>query len=491
MADFGFVGGAYEAPSIYQDAQQLINWYCEVDHEKEDAAYYEQLGEAKTRGVVALYPTPGFGSPIAQPASGEVRGMYTLADGTLLFFVIGTTAYKMDTLNAVTAIGTLTTGSGAVDIVDNSLHVMIVDGVNRYAYILASGTFSTIASTDGPWSGGVTLAAVDNYIVYNQPGNSQQFAATNSLSTTTPALSFASKFGGPDPLLSIVATSRDLFLLGANTTEPWIDVGVFPFPFQIIPGGNSEHGCIAPHSPARFGETFAFLSRDNRGQGIVRQMTGYIPMRISTHAVEHSLVGKVITDAIGFTYQYDGHEFYVLTFPTADLTWVYDDTAKKWHKWLSQDAYGNFHRHRANCSALFNNQVLIGDRDNGGIYVLDNSVYTENGTPIRRVRQAPHLVSDFKRIAYSQLQIQFQPGVGLDGTGQGTTPRAMLKWSDDGGSTFGNEHWTGIGAIGQYKNRAIWRRMGTARDRIFHVSITDPVRAVIISADLTAYSGSF
>ena len=31
MPDFGFVGPAYTAPSIYQDAQELINWYLEVD----------------------------------------------------------------------------------------------------------------------------------------------------------------------------------------------------------------------------------------------------------------------------------------------------------------------------------------------------------------------------------------------------------------------------------------------------------------------------
>ena len=54
MPDFGFVGASYEAPSIYQDAQECINWYPEVDPTK-------QPGE---RGVVALYPTPGLVSQI-------------------------------------------------------------------------------------------------------------------------------------------------------------------------------------------------------------------------------------------------------------------------------------------------------------------------------------------------------------------------------------------------------------------------------------------
>jgi hypothetical protein len=65
----------------------------------------------------------------------------------------------------------------------------------------------------------------------------------------------------------------------------------------------------------------------------------------------------------------------------------------------------------------------------------------------------------------------------------------MLRWSNDGGSTWSKEYWVSIGSIGRYKNRAIWRRLGMARDRIFEVSITDPVKAVIVSANLKASSG--
>jgi hypothetical protein len=98
------------------------------------------------------------------------------------------------------------------------------------------------------------------------------------------------------------------------------------------------------------------------------------------------------------------------------------------------------------------------------------------------------LVSDFQRQYFAELQIQFQPGVGLD-VGQGQNPQAMLRWSSDGGSTYSSEHWTSIGLIGKYQNRAIWRRLGTARDRIFEVVVTDPVKCVIVSANLKAEAG--
>jgi hypothetical protein len=65
----------------------------------------------------------------------------------------------------------------------------------------------------------------------------------------------------------------------------------------------------------------------------------------------------------------------------------------------------------------------------------------------------------------------------------------MLRWSNDGGSTWSNEHWRSIGQIGKYKNRVIWRRLGTARDRVFEVVFSDPVKAVIVSANLKANAG--
>jgi len=171
------------------------------------------------------------------------------------------------------------------------------------------------------------------------------------------------------------------------------------------------------------------------------------------------------------------------------LTWVYDGSTKSWHKWLSWDAVkGEYYRHRSNCGCYFNNAYLVGDFENGKIYSVENEVYTEDGATIRRLRRATHLTTDLQRQYFESFQIQFQPGVGLN-TGQGDDPQAMLRWSNDGGSTFSNEHWVSIGKIGQYANRALWRRLGWSRDRIFEVAISDPIKAVIVSAELKASAG--
>jgi hypothetical protein len=191
----------------------------------------------------------------------------------------------------------------------------------------------------------------------------------------------------------------------------------------------------------------------------------------------------LISDARAYTYQQGGHEFYVLTFPSADVTWCYDITSQMWHKRSWRDNLNVMHRDRGNCGTVFNNKVIVGDWANGNLYSLDLNVYTDAGQPILRMRRAPHLTDDLKRVDYQELQVQFEPGVGLV-VGQGSTPQAMLQWSDDGGSTWSSEHWVNVGATGHYKARARWQRLGTARDRIFEVSMTDPVKWVIISANV-------
>ena len=378
----------------------------------------------------------------------------------------------------ITALGTGTGGAGTYT-VNNSQTV-----TSRTLYGL---NWSVLPSTDGAFTGGTAVDIVDNYFVYNRP-DTQQFGASNALSPISGATSFSSKDGAPDNLMALIVDHREVYLLGEVSSEVWIDAGTSPFPFQRIPGTSTQHGIAAKFSVARLGNSFAYLSRNIRGQAQIVQMNGYVPTRISTHAVENSLTNQTVTDAVGWTYQLEGHEVYVISFPSINLTWCYDVASGMWHKWLYTNNLGQYERARGNCCVQFQGLVMVGDYANGKIYKLDPMNYTDDGQYVRRLRRAPHLVTDFQREYFDELQIQFQPGVG-NSTGNGVNPQAMLRWSDNGGSTWSNEHWTSIGLIGKYANRAIWRRLGWARDRVFEVSITDPVKAVIVSANLKSSAG--
>jgi hypothetical protein len=66
-------------------------------------------------------------------------------------------------------------------------------------------------------------------------------------------------------------------------------------------------------------------------------------------------------------------------------------------------------------------------------------------------------------------------------------PQVMLRWSDDGGHTWSNEHWRSMGKTGEWGRRVIWRRLGMTlklRDRVYEVSGTDPIKIAIMGAEL-------
>ena len=498
--------------------------------------------------VLANTVITGLGTGTGGVGTYTINQTQTVPAGTLGSSTVGavfTGSISSNTLT-VTAVSTGTLYLGqtiyGAGVTSDVIITALVSGSGGTGTYTVSGTasvssetlyaiqFSTLPSSDGAFSGGSSVDIVDNYFVYNNPGT-QQWGASNLLSPISSSLSYAFKDAAPDKLVALIADHREIYLMGEVSSEVWTDVGAFPFPFQRIPGTSTQHGIAAPQSLYRLGNSFAYVSRNNRGQAQIMQMNGYVPQRISTHAVENTLVNQEVGDAIAFTYQLEGHEVYVVTFPsigTYGLTWAFDSTTQLWHKWLYWDG-NEFTRHRANCSALFQGMVLVGDYANGKIYELDPSNYTDDTNTIRRLRRAPHLTTDLQRQYFDELQIQFQPGVGTTGfsttigvqffndpltitpteiftipanetytigvpaeissISTTTSPQAMLRWSNDGGSTWSREYWVSIGQMGKYKNRAIWRRLGWSRDRVFEVAVTDPVKAVIVSANLKSSVG--
>ena len=442
------------------------------------------LGLSQTIASSQMY-TSSAGAIVTAAITGTTLTVASVTSGTLY---VGQTIQGagITAQTIITALGTGTGGAGTYT-VNNS---QTIASITMYAL-----NWTVLPSSDGAFTGGETCDIVDNYFVYNRP-SSQQWGASGVLSPISGNTSFSSKDGSPDNLVALIVDHREVYLMGEASSEVWTDVGGNPFPFQRIPGTNTQHGIAAKFSVARFGDSFCYVSRNNRGQAQIMQMKGYIPTRISNHAVENSITNQYVDDAIAWTYQLEGHECYVVSFPTLELTWAYDLASGMWHKWLYTNNDGSYTRHRGNCCAVFQGMVLVGDYQDGSIYELDKNNYTDNGQNTRRLRRAPHLVTDLQRQYFDELQIQFQPGVGLTGITTplndeivGADPQAMLRWSNDGGSTWSSEHWTSIGKIGKYKNRAIWRRLGWARDRVFEVVVSDPINAVIISANLKATAG--
>jgi hypothetical protein len=400
--------------------------------------------------------------------------------------VSGNQFFEINSSYTATLRGTVG-GTGPVSMVDNGTQIFIATNPNGYIFNTSTNVFAQITDPDFP--GAVTVAYLDGYFIFNPP-NSQRFYLTALLDgTSVDPLDFASAEGSSDGLVALIVDHRELWLFGTDSIEVWYDAGLSDFPFVRIQGAFNELGCAAPYSVAKLDNGLFWLGSDARGKGIVYRAEGYTGKRMSTHAVEWQIqqYGD-ISDAIGYTYQQDGHAFYVLIFPSANTTWVFDVATQAWHE-RAGFVNGDFTRHRSNCQMAYNNEVIVGDYQNGNIYSFDLDVYADNGQIqkwLRSWRALPTGQNNLKRTTQHSMQLDCETGVGLN-VGQGEDPQAMLRWSDDGGHTYSNEHWKSLGKIGVFQRRAIWRRLGMTlklRDRVYELSGTDPVKIAIVGAEL-------
>jgi hypothetical protein len=325
--------------------------------------------------------------------------------------------------------------------------------------------------------------------VFNEPDSQKVWVTSLLDGLSVDPLDFASSEGSPDGLVALIVDHREAWLFGTDSVEVWYDAGLADFPLTRIQGAFNEIGCVAAFSVAKLDNGLFWLGTDARGQGIVYRANGYTGQRISTHAIEYAIAqyGN-ISDAVAYTYQQEGHAFYVLTFPTGNATWVFDVATQAWHERAGWDN-GEFTRHRSNCQCNFGGNTIVGDFENGNIYQMTLDVYDDYDEPqkwLRSWRALPSGQNNLKRTAHHSLQLNCESGTGL-ATGQGDDPQVMLRWSDDGGHTWSNEHWSPMGKIGAYYQRVFWRRLGMTlklRDRVYEVSGTDPVKVAIMGAEL-------
>lgn len=463
----GFIGGAYLARSTNLNASRAINLFAEK----------EESGTGKN--VAALYGTPGTRLLATLGGSGGVRGVH--AGGTMLLAVQGSSVYRVSTSWSATYLGAIGTSDGPVSIADNGIDAVIVDG--RAGYSVNLNTFAFAQITDADFYGADRVDYIDEYLIFNRPGTGQ-FYISGAGDLTFDGLDFATAEGLPDNIVSFIVDHRQVIIFGGQSGELYENTGNSAFPIERAGNVFLEHGCAAKFGICKIDNTIFWLGSGKSGNGIIWRLDGAKPTRISTHAIEFAIQSySTISDCIAFAQQQEGHSFVWFIFPTAGATWVYDAATGLWHERAYMSA-GVLGRHRANCHAYFGGEHVVGDWENGNLYALDMDYYSDNGAELPAIRTAAYVSGpEYKRIRHNALQIDFEAGVGLQ-TGQGSDPQAMLDWSDDGGHTWSNQHWRPIGAVGEYKDRVRWRGLGQASKRIYRVTVTDPVKRVMIGASI-------
>ena len=436
--------------------------------------------------IGAFYMTPGLDLK-ATVGTGPIRGVLPVTS-LQLCVVSGSSVYVVDTNWNATLCGTMATSTGPVSIITNNRQTNIFDGQAGY---LLTGT--TLAPLTMPF-GNPTFAT------YQDDFGLVIFAGTNLCAESNAgdlsiynALNFTAFDALPGNAVSIGTLNEQLWAINETDTEIWADQGLAGFSFARVSGALIERGSAAAYSLAKVGDYLMMVSRNLAGVGEVVLGAPYTWTRISTHALEAEMATwPTLSDIVGFGYQQEGHLFYQMTSPSGNATWVYDLTTSEqlkipcWHKRASF-LNGQFNRHWANCYAFFNGSRVVGDYQNGNLYAYDLDTATDNGTQRKWLRMWRALPQPSRApVRFPPLTIAMETGAQVP---DGTNPQVVLRWTDDGGHNFSDEHFRPAGKTGETAHRVKWNRLGSTRrnsglDRYFELSSSDPFKVALLGAYL-------
>lgn len=509
-----FVGGSDQGRSLNINASRSINFFVETSTE-----------DSKT--PAALIGTPGTKTFI-DFGFGPHRGAHIMADRC--FLVVGPILYEIfDGSPFFIPRGTFPSSTGRVVMADNGIaskgyggnQLLVVAGGFGYIYNVYTNKFSKITDIGFP-ENAADCTYVDGYFVVSNKTMDYYVSKLND-GLVWPGLAYDAAIANPDSIQKCLNLYNQLFLIKEYTTEIWYDVGVdtsLGSPFARVSGGTKDFGTPAPYSVARI-NNLAFLLANTHGQSGgsfagVAVLNGYDMQVISTPAITYRISHfDTINDAFGYCYADEGHMFYVLTFPTEDVTFVYDLTTQSWHERSTNSLdYYTQHRHISETYVYFAGKHLVGSYLDGKLLEMSSEYYNDNGVAIVGWRTA-QTISDPRelgRVNINKLILDVETGIGdesvipappwfiwyadgshiADGSGYAGAdhvtlshnhdPQAWLSWSNDGGHTWSSDYPSSLGKMGEYSKRLIWRRLGSPRNRIFRLKMADSTKRVILGA---------
>lgn len=459
----GFIGPSYTSRSRTVESELCRNFYV------------EQVETGLGKDKFCLYGRPG-NSLFSNMQAGQGQGMLEIQGRC--FPVAGGNLYEVNAAGEFSKIGPVGT-TDPVSMAANPSQIVITSTAGG-GWLLPLNDVASYASIRSlPGGGGFpsncdSITYQDSYFIGTQGGTQEFFISDNFNGAVWSPLDFASKEGYGDFVVAGQMVRRQLWIFGQETSEVWWNSGQANFPFQPIQGGLLQVGLAAVRSPAIVGNGLFWLGQNSRGKAVAFAEQNFVPIRVSNHAVESIWNSyATLSDAIGYGYEENGHTFYVLSFPTANATWVLDTKTgfwTEWDWWNINLAQANAALARFHCFCFGKHLTL--DYQFGNLWQQSLDTYTDPdfNDPavtglVRRLRRSPHICQSKHRQRHVRLEMDVEVGTAP----LGVDPLYSMRYSDDGGFTWSNELIRNIGGTGKYANQVVWRQLGSARDRVYEV----------------------
>jgi hypothetical protein len=466
----GFCGPTYQAISPNIDAELAMNFFCE----------HSESGGAKSQIPLILAPGKKLFAQI--PEAGVPSQLNINGRG----FAAGAHLWELAANGAVTDRGAL---GGAQPVrptmmAANETQLLVLNNGNLYVLTLATNVLTAVnmAQLQGGPNSVAQIGFADGYcFAWFLNTHTFQMSALED-ATTWSGLDVATVSLFPDNFMSMICDHREAWFFSLKKSAGYYNAGA-GFPSYIpIQGAFAEFGAGATSATVQLDNSVFWIGQDERGGAVGYRLNGYANQRVSTHAVEFAWQRyAIVADARAYTYQEDGHSFWVIYFPSANATWVYDVSTDFWHQRGAWNAVsGTYDADHSQSHMYIFGKHLVGDWASGNIYEQSTAIFTDNGGILRGLRRSPTLYLANKRIYYSDFEVDAQAGVApqpplLDGNGNPRPAQIMLRWSNDGGFTWSPTYLLNCGFAGQFNTRPRKPQVGMARKRVFEIAVTDPV----------------
>lgn len=452
------------------------------------ARYKKQSIEATYNMIISdngLVPFAGHKKQLViQPGNTSGREVYRSVKSNHMIIVVGADVFWLDTNLSLGLVGQLDTETGNVFITENNANqIAIVDGLNVYIFNIVTETFQTISVPFSP----VYIDFQDTYFIAAD-GNSNQWLLSGQNDGTNWSVTNASQVGElqtkPDIMVAVVRFDRQLFVMGTKTTEIWHDLPQTAsqlFPYQRDNSLSIDYGCLNAATIATGFGLLVWLAGNEKAGPTIRVSRGGAPEELSTDGINFILDKlEFPSDASAFLFEEDGHVFYLITFFSDNVSYVYDFNT---NKFFNVTDY-NLNHHIAKRITFFNDTHYFISVNDGCLYELSTDFTTfiddidgtnATGKEIPRIRITPPYRKELaQRFPGEQLSLTME---------QGNTREERvvdLSISRDGGQSFGSTVRNQVRPLPFRQNRMDFYQLGSANDWTFQFRFWGRERFVIV-----------
>jgi len=456
-------GPSYKSRSKPLSSQQTKNWYQQFNDGGKDQ--------------YVLMPFPGL--KVIGNAPGMDRGFNRMDE--ILYQVKGVVLYEIDKFGNHTSRGTIP-GAGRAIMANDGVNLFIVTDLKVYQY--STDSLSIIEVTDPEITGAKSVDFINNQFLYTK----DKFTTVSDVGNGAAAsgLNVIGEETLPDDLVRDFVFEEVIYRCGVRSVVGWFNSGVGSPPIEKLQGRIFNVGLAAINSIAETDEAFYWLGDDYA----IYRASGGNKERISTDAISNEIQSySRVDDALGHTFTFEGQNFYAISFPSGNRTFVISESLGD-DGWFEISSGTNDGAYQGTSLISAYNKIIVADKSNGNVYELDIDTYQNNGEVLQRTRVTQTvdatLIGGSKkdRIGMSTLAIEMETGVGIV-LGQGDNPQIMVEYSDDGGRTFSSGARARVGRLGEFVLLVEFDNLGTFYSRIFRFSTSDPVNYSVYSASVS------